>query len=90
MSNVEVHLEAKACATGSFLDIDGAFDSTSMEAIKQAKIRHEFPEVLMDWVEDMFAYRNLTISHGDTTIEANLIKAVHRGLFYLHFCGVLW
>jgi hypothetical protein len=90
MSSVEVQLEAKGYAIGSVLDTEGVFDSTSMEAIKQAKIRHEVPEVLMDWVEDMFAYRNLTNSHGDTTIEANLIKVVHRGLFCLHFCGVLW
>jgi hypothetical protein len=28
-------------AIDSFLDIEGAFDNTSMEAIKEAKIRHE-------------------------------------------------
>jgi hypothetical protein len=69
MSSVEVQLEAKGYAIGSFLDIEGAFDSTSMQAINQARIRHKDLEALMDWIEDMLADRNLTISHGDTTIE---------------------
>jgi hypothetical protein len=32
-------------------------------------IRHEVPEVLVDWVEDMLVDRNFPVSHGDTTIE---------------------
>jgi hypothetical protein len=30
-------------------------------------IAHEVPEMLVDWVQDMLAYRNLTVNHGDTT-----------------------
>jgi hypothetical protein len=85
MSNVDVQLEAKAYAIGSFLDIKGALDDIFMEAIKEAKIRHEVPEVPMDWVEDMFAYRNLTISRGDITTEGKLDKGCAQGLICLHF-----
>jgi hypothetical protein len=34
MSNMEVHLETKGYAIGSFLEIEGGFDSTSMEEVK--------------------------------------------------------
>jgi hypothetical protein len=40
VDRVEKQLEAKEYATGALLDIEGAFDSTSSIAIKQAKTRH--------------------------------------------------
>jgi hypothetical protein len=80
MSSVEVQLESKGYAIGSFLDIEGVFDSTSMEAINQARIRYKVLEVLMDWVEDVLAHRNLTISHGDTTIEDKPDKGCAHGV----------
>ena len=55
MGRVERQLEAKEYAIGAFLDTDGAFDSTLNIAIKQAIIRHETPEALMDWTENMLA-----------------------------------
>jgi hypothetical protein len=45
---MEKQLEAKKHATGAFLDIERAFDSTSNIAIKQAIIRHKIPEALVD------------------------------------------
>jgi hypothetical protein len=67
-----------------FLDIEGggggAFDSTSMEAINQARIKHKVLEALMDWVEDMLADRNLTINDGDTTIEDKPDKGCAQGV----------
>jgi len=50
-----------------------------MEAVNQARIRYKVLEVLMDWVEDMLADRNLTISHGDTTIEDKPDKGCAQG-----------
>jgi len=38
-------------------------------AIKQVIISHEVPEGLRDWLEDMNADSNLTVSRGDRTIE---------------------
>lgn len=60
VSKVEIQLEVKGYAIVSFLGVEGAYDGTFMEAIKQAMIRHEVPEVLVDWIEDMLADRNLT------------------------------
>jgi hypothetical protein len=45
-----------------FLDIEGAFDSTSKMTIQQAMIRHEVPEAVVDWVEHMLAERNFVVS----------------------------
>lgn len=52
-------LETKRYVIGTFLDIEGAFDSTSNKAIKEALIKHEIAEPLVDWVEVMLAGRNL-------------------------------
>jgi hypothetical protein len=41
----------------------------------------------MDWVEDMFAYRNLTISHGDITIEVKPDKGCAQGV---DLSSLLW
>jgi hypothetical protein len=51
-----------------------------MEAINQARNRYKVLEALMDWVEDMLADRNLTISHGDTTIEDKPDKGCAQGV----------
>jgi hypothetical protein len=43
VSRVERQLEVKEYATGAFLVIEGAFDSTSIGTIKQAMIIHAIP-----------------------------------------------
>ena len=48
VSRVERQLEMKEYAIGAFLDIKGAFDSTSIDTIKQAMNRHDVPEALVD------------------------------------------
>ena len=69
MGRVERALGAKEYANEAFLDIEGAFNSTSNVAIKQAMIRHEIPEALMDWTENMLAGRNLIFYHRERTTE---------------------
>jgi len=50
----------------------------------QAMITHEVPEALADWVEDMLADRNLTVSHGDTTTVGKPDKGPRGGGGCLH------
>ena len=64
VSKMEVQLKAKGYAIGSFLDIEGAFDSTSTEAIKQAMIRHEVPEVLVDFSREHVSRQELDCQSG--------------------------
>ena len=61
-----------------------------MEALMQAMIRHEVPEVLVDWIEDMLGDRNLT-QLGDTTIEGKPDdKGCPQGKVFSLFCGASW
>jgi hypothetical protein len=48
MSRVERQLEMKDYTIGALLDIEGAFDSTSVDTVKQAMNRHDVPEALVD------------------------------------------
>jgi hypothetical protein len=71
VGRVERQLEAKEYAIGAFLDIDGAFDSTSNIAIKQAIIRHETPEALTDWTENMLAKWNIIFHHAQKPMKVH-------------------
>lgn len=69
LSGMEIQLEAKGYAPGYFLDIEGAFDSTSNRIIREVSIRHEIPEVLIDWMINMLAGRRLTVNYENETLE---------------------
>jgi len=68
VSEVETQLEAKGYALGVFIDIEGAFDSTSNKSIKEAMTKHEVPEALVDWTQNMLTSRDLTVSLGKATV----------------------
>ncbi|XP_020285272.1 uncharacterized protein LOC109855434 [Pseudomyrmex gracilis] len=53
VSGVEKQLEAKEYALGVFLDIEGAFDSTSYDVIGDSMTRHDIPAALADWIQSM-------------------------------------
>ncbi|XP_020297796.1 uncharacterized protein LOC109862217 [Pseudomyrmex gracilis] len=48
VTGIERQLEAKGYALGVFLDIEGAFDSTSYDVIGEAMTRHDIPAALAD------------------------------------------
>ncbi|XP_029173685.1 uncharacterized protein LOC114942482 [Nylanderia fulva] len=90
IGKVESQLEAKGYAIGIFLDIEGAFDSTSHEVVGEALIRHGVQEPLVDWIEDMLVDRCLTVECQDISIKENQREAAHRGsLSPLLWCLVI-
>jgi hypothetical protein len=88
MSRVKKQLESKGYAIRAFLDTEGASDSTSNIAIKEAMTRHEIPDVLVDWTENRLAGRNLTVHHMDITTEGTSDRGCPQGgvLFPLLRC----
>ena len=48
VGQVETQLEAKGYALGVFLDIEGAFDSTSNKIICETTERYQIPEAIRD------------------------------------------
>ena len=47
---------------GAFLDIEGAFDRTSTEAISSALLRHGVPPLFERWIASMLSSRCITSS----------------------------
>jgi len=68
VSEIEMQLEAKGYALGVFINIEGAFDSTSNKSIKDAMTKHEILEALVDWTQNMLTSRDLTVSLGKATV----------------------
>jgi hypothetical protein len=65
--------------SGPFLDIEGALDSTSIDTIKQAMIRHHIPEALVDWTENMLAGRRIMVYHGEKMVEGTPDRGCPQG-----------
>jgi hypothetical protein len=79
MGRVDKQLEAKEYANGAFLGIAGTFNSTSIDTIQQAIIRHKIPEALMDWTENMLAGRKLIVCHRERTTEGTPDRGCPQG-----------
>jgi hypothetical protein len=79
MNRVERQLGTKKMPLGLFLDIEGAFDSTSNVAIKQAMIRHDIPEALVDWTENMLARRRIMVIMGRKMVEGTPDRGCPQG-----------
>ena len=46
----------------AFLDIEGAFDSTSIEAISSVLLRHGVPSLFERWIASLLSNRYITSS----------------------------
>ncbi|XP_032690767.1 uncharacterized protein LOC116853705, partial [Odontomachus brunneus] len=79
VSRIETQLEAKGYTLGVFLDIEGAFDSTSYKMIREAMTRHYIPTALVDWTQSMLTERSITVNFGDLTLEDKLSKGCPQG-----------
>ena len=65
---IEGQLEQKGFASGTFMDIEGAFNYTSGKVIRAAMITRSMPTAVLDWISHMLGYRNLTTNKGNTTL----------------------
>ncbi|XP_020298660.1 uncharacterized protein LOC109862902 [Pseudomyrmex gracilis] len=69
VGGIKVQLEAKGYALGIFLDIKGAFDSTSYDVIREAMTGYHIPAALADWTQSMLTGRTLIANHGDSSVH---------------------
>jgi hypothetical protein len=56
---IENATEHRDIAFGAFLDIEGAFDITSFDTIKQATVRHGIDPTICRWIGAMLESRNI-------------------------------
>ena len=59
---------------GSFIDMEGPFNSTSWEVVCQEGAEHGVAETLVKWIGKMVkrSVRNLVITHGGVTVQSSV------------------
>lgn len=62
-------------AVGVFLDIEGAFNCTTVSSIRRAAERHGLDPTVIRWIGNMLSTRQLTVARGEGTVKV----AVDRG-----------
>jgi hypothetical protein len=62
-----------------FLDIEGAFDNITLEAIKIGMTKHKIPSHIQTWYLNYLANRSCQLTIADITIIRYLIKGTAQG-----------
>jgi Reverse transcriptase (RNA-dependent DNA polymerase). len=76
---IEKVLQTQEFALGAFLDIEGAFDSTSIEAISTALLRHGVPPVFERWIASMLRSRCIISSLMGETMQVASVRDCPQG-----------
>ena len=84
---LEKSLNHEEIALGAFLDIEGAFDNTSFNAITTAAREHGLEETSYRWVRSKLESRLVHTPLWEAVSLLELKEDVHREEFGLLFCG---
>jgi hypothetical protein len=79
VTRIEYGIEHRAMALGAFLDIEGAFDRTSFDIIKQAAERHGIDPTICRWICAMLESRNITVTLSGETLGAVAVRGFPQG-----------
>jgi hypothetical protein len=60
ITHIEEAVENSEVTLGAFLDIEGAFDSTSFDTITKAAKRHGLGDTISRWIGSMLGSRKIT------------------------------
>ncbi len=63
MEYAELAIIQKKIALGVFLDIKGAFDNVSIDAVIKGMQDKDFPEIFINWYRSYLKYRMVTVNH---------------------------
>jgi hypothetical protein len=66
-------------ALGAFLDIEGAFDRTCFDIIKQAAERHGIEPTICRWICAMLDSRNITAILSGETLRVSAARGCPQG-----------
>lgn len=77
--DIEKAFSQKQSCLGVFLDIEGAFDNVSFNAIIEAALFHGVPSVIASWIHEMLKNRYLNSSLRRAYIRKQCIKGCPQG-----------
>jgi Reverse transcriptase (RNA-dependent DNA polymerase). len=79
VSTTDKALQTQEIALGAFLDIRGAFDQISIEAISSALLRHDIPLLFEKWIASMLSSRCIISSLMGETMQVASVKGCWQG-----------
>ena len=79
VSTTEKVLQTQEIAIGAFLDIEGAFNNTSIEAIISALLRHGVPPLFERWIASMLSNRCIISSFMWETMQVARVRGCPQG-----------
>jgi hypothetical protein len=78
-THAEYAIEHKDIALGAFLDIEGTFDRTSLDIIKQAAERHAIEPPICRWICAMLNSRKVTATLSGESLKAFADRGCPQG-----------
>jgi hypothetical protein len=79
VTHAEYAIDHKDIALGAFLDIEGAFERTSFETIKQAAERHGIEPAICRWICAMLESRNISATLAGETLRVSAARGFPQG-----------
>jgi hypothetical protein len=79
VNKIEKALNDKMCCIGIFLDIEGAYDNISSEALIRSMRKHKLPKEVIDWFEQYLQYRKCQFTLGGETYVKETTTGVTQG-----------
>jgi hypothetical protein len=82
ITHIEEAVEKREVTLGAFLDIEGAFDSTSFGIITKTVKRQGLGDTIFCWIGSTLGSRKITATLPAETRRGLWSGAVYRGAFY--------
>jgi hypothetical protein len=74
ITHIEELVENSKVTLGAFLDIEGAFDSTSFDIITKAAKWHGLEDTICRWIGSMLGSRKITAMLAGENLEGSVAR----------------
>ena len=78
-SKIEKTLKAKQISLCGFIDITGAFDNTTYEAIETSMVQKNIPPLIINWTLQMLKGRIISTTIGDEKLSISATRGCPQG-----------
>jgi len=89
VGRIERALQANEYTLGVFFDIEGAFDTTSCQSVKQALDEKKVHRVVSAWIINVLKHRIIMVKTGTITLIVSSLNGLPQGVGSLLLCGRL-
>ncbi|XP_058978632.1 uncharacterized protein LOC109613882 [Musca domestica] len=76
---IEKNLNSSCFTLAAFLDIEGAFNNVTLEAIHSSLERLSVPPLLVDWIDVMLSSRIVNSSIGECSVRKTVTRGTPQG-----------